>query len=503
METLIELKKVSVIYPNGVAAVSGASLEIYRGEVLALLGENGAGKTTLAKVISGIVRPTSGEIYFDGARLRLSSYRDALGLGIYMVSQTPQLFGNLSVLDDLKLSLKLSGYRGGFREALEGFERALRRLGAGFSMESRCSSLSMGERQKVEIAKAIIIGRRLVIFDESSVHLTPSESRSLGGIIRELAREGRSIIYITHKISEALDIADRIAIMRSGRIVGIIERRDADFDTVVRLMFGGKPINNDQAGGFAEHSRADPGEPVLEIRDLWVPGDHGGFSVRGVSLSIRAGEILGIAGIAGNGQRELFEVLSGLRKPARGSIILDGEDITKRGQDYRVRRGLSLIPEERLGWGLVPGLSIAVNIAISTIPKSRGFFMVDWVSVNRMALDIIDGVGVKARSSRDPVDILSGGNMQRLMVARELYGGPRVIVAMNPTGGLDVATARFVRRLIVDYSRSRKAGALIISEDLDELIEICDRIAVMSRGSIVEIFTRPFDYDGIARSMVS
>jgi simple sugar transport system ATP-binding protein len=500
MEALLELKGVSVIYPSGVTAVSDASLKIYRGEVLALLGENGAGKTTLAKVISGVVRPSSGEIYIDGARRRLSSYRDAVGLGIYMVPQTPQLFGNLSVLEDLRLSLKLSGYRGGFRNAIEGFAGALRRLGAGFSIESRCSSLSMGERQKVEIAKAIILGRRLAIFDEPSVHLTPSESRSLGEIVRELARSGRSVIYITHKISEAMDIADRIAIMRGGRIAGIIEERGADFDTIVRQMFGDKPTINSQTGGFVEHSEVDPGGSVLEIRDLWVPGNHGGYSVRGVSLSIRAGEILGIAGIAGNGQRELFEVLSGLRKPARGSIILDGEDITNKGQDYRIRRGLSLVPEERLGWGLVPGLSIAMNIAISIEPGSRGFF-IDWRSVDMIALEIINSVGVKARSTRDPVDILSGGNMQKLMVARELYRGPRVIVAMNPTGGLDIATARFVRRLITDYSR--KAGALIISEDLDELIEICDRIAVMSRGSIRGLFTRPFDYDEIARSMIS
>lgn len=491
-----------MIYPNGVTAVRDVSLEIGSGEVLALLGENGAGKTTLAKVISGIVRPSSGEIYVDGARRRLSSYRDALGLGIYMVPQTPQLFGNLSVLEDLRLSLRLSGYGGGFRDVLEDFARVLGRLGGGFSMDSKCSSLSVGERQKVEIAKAVILGRRLVIFDEPSVHLTPSESRSLGGIVRELVGNGRSVIYITHKISEALGIADRIVIMRGGRIVGIVERGDADFDTIVGLMFGDKPINSDQAGGFVERSGTDPGEPLLEIRDLWVPGDHGGFSVRGVSLFVRAGEILGIAGIAGNGQRELFEVLSGLRRPARGSIILGGVDITRKGQDYRIKRGLSLIPEERLGWGLVPGLSIAMNVAISMVFKSRGFF-IDWGSVDRVAHEIIDGVGVRARSARDPVDILSGGNMQKIMVARELYRGPRVIVAMNPTGGLDVATANLVRRLLVGYSRSRGAGALIISEDLDELIEICDRIAVMSRGSIVGVFTRPFDYDEIARVMVS
>jgi len=397
--------------------------------------------------------------------------------------------------------VKLAGRSTSRGELLEAIGKAQERLGFKLRLDSYCWTLSMGERQKLELLKAAILEPKLLILDEPTTHITPHEFTYLSQLLRSIAREGKSVIFVTHKVREALSVADRIAVMRKGRVVGVLDNNGGvSEELLLKLMFGDVTIDNN---GDSRVAIRGLNEPLLEVRDLWVLGSYGQLALKGVSFTVRRGEILGVAGIAGNGQRELFETIVGLRRPIRGHVILLGEDVTRRDASYRVKRGLAVIPEERLGWGLAPGLSIVANVTLSLLHVDSRFrgFLVDWRAAREAAMDVVSLLEVKHHSLDMPVDSLSGGNMQRLIVARELYKRPKVIVAMNPTGGLDVKTARAVRRMLVDYARD--SAILVISEDLEELVSIADRIIVLSKGSISGVFSKPFNVEDISRAMTS
>ncbi len=502
MNTLLSIRGVTVIYPGGIVANDSVNLDVYEGEVLALLGENGAGKTTLIKVIAGLVRPVRGELVVGGVEFKPSSYRDALRNGIYMVPQMPQFFDGLTVLEDLLLTLRIAGVGVSGSELRRRVYDLSRKLGFKVDLNSYCWSLSIGEKQRVELLKALLLNSKILMLDEPTTHMTPYEFRLLKDLLRGLAGEGRTIIFVTHKIHEALSVADRIAVMRRGRIVGVFRRGEVSEDLLVAHMFGESNSYVERTPKLYERKPSTPREPVLEILDLWVKGPYGQIAVKGVSMAVMKGEVVGVAGITGNGQRELFEAIIGLRKPIRGRVILNGEDVTGRDPAYRVKRGVAVIPEERLGWGLAPGLSIVENVAFSLLPldSSIGGFLVNWRRVKEIVEEVIAMVDVRVHSLEDKVESLSGGNMQKLMVARELYKRPALIVAMNPTGGLDFQTSKLVRRMIIDSSRT--SAALIISEDLEELLEVSDRIYVMSNGVVKGVFERPFNVDDIVKAMV-
>jgi ABC-type uncharacterized transport system ATPase subunit len=501
MDTFLSIRGVRVVYPGGIIANDDVSLDVRRGEILALLGENGAGKTTLIKVIAGLVKPGSGELVLDGVRFKPSSYRDALRNGVYMVPQMPRFFDGLTVFEDILLTLRIAGRGISGRDLRRKVDELAGRLGFKVDLDSYCWSLSMGEKQRVELLKALLLDSKLLMLDEPTTHMASHEFRLLREMLRGLASEGKSIIFVTHKVREALDIADRIAVMRKGRVVGVFKGEEVDEDILIKHMFG---ESNGLAGLALETYKSlqsPAGKPILEVLDLWVRGAYGQIAVKGVTMVVGRGEIVGVAGLAGNGQRELFEAIIGLRKPARGRIILDGEDVTDRSPAHRVRKGLAIIPEERLGWGLAPGLSVVENVAFSLLPVNSiiGGFLVDWRKARGVAEEVVAMTNVKIPSLDASVDSLSGGNMQRLMVARELYKKPKLIIAMNPTGGLDLQTARLVKSMIVASSRS--SAALIISEDLEELLEVSDRIYVMSSGVVKGVFEKPFNVDAIARAM--
>ena len=504
MGSLLEAVNVRVVYPNGVVANDDLSLEVRRGEVLALLGENGAGKTTFIKVIAGIVKPNSGELLLEGRSYKPSSYRDAMRHGIYMVPQMPRFFEGLTVLEDLILTLNTAGIKLSRGKLISKVNELRELLDFNVNLLDYPWSLSMGEKQKVEIFKALLVGSRLVMFDEPTTHMTPYEFSKFKQLLRRLTSKGTSVIFVSHKIPEVLEVADRVAVMRKGKVVGVLDARDASEELLLKLMFGnGHTVNYVTYDSNLSGTREGVGELVLEVRDLWVKGYHGELAVRGVSFGVRRGEVLGIAGIAGNGQRELFEALIGLRKPVRGSIVVDGEDVTFKGPEYRVRKGLAVIPEERLGWGLAPGLTIATNIALSLIPVNHGLggILVNWSRVREIAEKAVAMVNVKSTGVDMLVDALSGGNMQKLIVARELLKKPRVVIAMNPTGGLDASTAISIRRMILEHAKN--SAVVVISEDLDEILSMSSKVIVLSKGSVKGVFLKPFNLEDLTKAMIS
>ncbi len=498
-EPLLSARNIVKVYPNGVVANSGVTIDIYRGEVLGLLGENGAGKTTLVRILAGELRPTRGEILLEGRRVEFKSPRDALRAGIALVPQHPRLFDGLTVAEDIGLTLRLAGKRLGLGEV----RRLLRRLseedGLEVNPDARVAGLSVGERQRAEILRALAADARILLLDEPTTHLTPRESEALIRLSRRLAGEGRAVVFITHKLRETLAVADRIAVMRAGRLVGVIPASKASEEELLRFMFGERPVPGGGAAAARRPAAAAGGGPVLRVEELWVRGRHGGWAVRGVSLEVRPGEVVGVAGVAGNGQRELFEAIVGLAKPARGRIVVAGVDATGRPPLERLRLGMAVIPEERLGWALVPGHSIVFNVALGHV-FTNGSLLVKWGRLEALAREAIKALRVKARSPWDPVDSLSGGNMQRLVVARELLRRPRLIVAMNPTAGLDVRGAVEVRRALLEAAAGG-AGVLVFSEDLDELMELADRILVMSRGRLHGPYRKPYNLEEIAAAM--
>lgn len=481
------------IYPNGVEANKEINLDIHPGRVYALLGENGAGKTTLVKILSGVEKPTRGTITLWTGGPGPSSPAEAQRLGIYMVPQHPTLFPNLTVLEDVGLSLALAGHKLSRGRVEELIREASTRYGLHVNPHARINGLSVGERQRVEILKGVLIGRRLLFLDEPSTHLAPGEVEALIGLTRRLAGEGRSVVYITHRIEEALRAADAILVMRRGRLEAVMETREATREKVLRAMFGTIPPSPRPRQGR-------PRGEVLRVEDLWVRSRHGGWALRGVTLVLRRGEVLGVAGIAGNGQRELLEAIAGLTKPARGRILLDGRPLDGLPPRRRLSLGLSVVPEERLGWSVAPGLSVWANIVLPLKARNGGGLLLRRRETLEAARRVVSSTGVRAPSLGSPVETLSGGNIQRLVLGRELASRPRVVVAMNPVAGLDYGASSMILGLLAEEA-ARGAGVLLIDEDLDTLASVSDRIVVLSRGVLTGEYARPFSLDQIASAM--
>lgn len=499
---ILEAVNITVIYPNGVRANDNISISVNEGEILGLLGENGAGKTTLVKVISGIIKPTKGEILLYGKEVEFNSYRDALRSGIYYLSQNPQLIEGLTVLEDIGLTLTLAG-KSMSRGSIEQYVASIAsKYNLKVDLKALSDNLSVGERQRIELIKPILLDSKIIILDEPTTHMSPLEIESLYSMLRDLAGKGKSIIFITHKIREATSVSDRIIVMRKGKISGIIERDKFDREVLLNLMFGSNNTINKLGLRYAKPREYKSN--ILEVRELWVKGDYGDLALRGINLSVGTSEIVGVAGIAGNGQRELFETLVGLRKPIRGSIIFNNVDVTSYSPRDRIKLGLAIVPEDRLGWALVPGLNIVSNIifALTNVDSTLKSYIIDWGMAWRIAKEALEIVPIQADSLNTSVESLSGGNMQRLILARELSRKPRLIIAMNPTSGLDYVTSINVKQVLIDYA-SRGVGILLISEDLDELIEVSDRVLVMNRGAIVGEFMRPYSLENIAKLMIS
>ncbi len=502
VQPLLEVHDVWKIYPNGVVANRGVSLVVKEGEVLALLGENGAGKTTLVSIIAGYTRPTRGRMLLEGRPYQPRSPRDAMRHGVVMVPQHPRLVENMRVYENVGIALASIGKRLPRGRVAELVKDIGLSYGLRIDPYAPVHSLSMGERQRVELVKAIALNPKLLLLDEPTTHLTPEESGKLVKLCGKLASEGTSVVYITHRLREALEVADRIAVMRDGRVVAVLAREEADEETLLVHMFG------ERLGELKTRPRpVVVGGVLLRVENLWVKGVHGEWAVRDVSFEARGGEIVGIAGIAGNGQLELFEALAGLRKPVKGRILVEGFDVTRLDSRARLERGMAFIPEERVGWGLVPGWRIAENAVLGLwhsgyreLVTRLGF--IRWGLAYKLAERITGYMGVEAPSVKARVESLSGGNMQRLMVGREIFRRPRIMVAYNPTAGLDYVAAERVRSELVEIA-AKGSTVIIFSEDVEELVDMASRILVMSKGTIVAEFTQPVEVHEVAKAMVA
>jgi simple sugar transport system ATP-binding protein len=471
----------------GVVANDDITFEAAVGEVHALLGENGAGKTTLSNILTGLYRPDEGEIALYGEPVRFSSPRDALVAGICMVHQHFRLVEPFSVAENVVLgdhraegrSFVLHG-----RSIEHRVEELVERYGLEVQPRARVWQLSVGEQQRVEILKALYREARILIMDEPTAVLTPQEAVALFATLRAMAEEGKTIIFISHKLHEVLAVADRITVLRGGRTVETVSASGATTRSLAALMVG-REIAVAQP---LEHARPLADVRTLEVDGLTVTGDRGQVAVKGVSFVVREGEMVGVAGVAGNGQRELAEALSGMRAIRSGSVTVAGRRL--RGGDPReaILAGVAHVPEDRLGTGLAPSLSVTSNVAIKTYrtrPLSRGPLL----ALRRMrerAIGIIRRYDVKTPGPQTPARNLSGGNLQKLILARVLSRQPRLIVANLPTQGLDVGATEFVQNKLLEAKRQH-AAILLISEDLDEVLSLSDRVAPIYEGQFMGI----------------
>lgn len=471
------------------------SLDIREGELLAVVGENGAGKSSLMNVLYGLYQPDSGEVSVDGAPVRLKSPRDAIARGIGMVHQHFMLVPTLTVAENVVLGREPT------RRGMLDRERANRevsetcaKFGFVLDVRARVDTLTVGSQQKVEIVKALHRGARVLVLDEPTAVLTPQESDELARVMRGLVAQGRTVVLISHKLKEVLGVADRIAVMRRGRHVAEVRPSETSASDLAALMVG-----ETQRASLTEaqtHTVASPpGEVLLEAKALQARGDNGQPALRGVDLTVRAGEIVGIAGVDGNGQRELAEVLTGLRPLTSGQGTLLGGKLTGLTPAQARTRGVGHVPEDRLRRAVVKALSVEENVALgrhTQPPFARGPW-IDFKGRRERATALLAAYDVRPPEPTLALQALSGGNQQKVVVARELDAKPRLLVVVQPTRGLDIGAVAQVHARLRE-AREQGAGVVLVSLDLEEVLALADRVYVFFEGRVTGEFTRP-DYD--------
>ncbi len=491
-ETLLELKAITKRFGDLVANEE-ISLEVAPGEVLAMLGENGAGKSTLMKVIYGLLRPDSGRLVMDGQDLEIASPRDAMRAGIGMVTQEFSLVETMTVAENVALS-GIGWGRVDVRETQTRVLAAMERIGVHIEPARLVSSLSIGERQRVEIIKALFHDCRVLILDEPTAVLTPQDIRALFTTVQRLRAEGLGVLFVSHKLKEVAEISDRVVVLRRGRLVAQRRTSEVGPEELAGLMMGvaQDPLADTEVAAAvgvtpqrsttrSASQTPGAGSPVLEVRGLVVPRD-GRDVVDEMDLTVHRGEILGVAGISGNGQTELVEALCGTRPARAGTLHVDGVDITAAGVADRLAAGLGRLTEDRRG-SCVAQLSVEQNLVLEDLDDYTRRGSLDRRAVRAHALAMIEQFEIRAEATT-PVGTLSGGNIQKVLLARALHRRPRILLAAQPTRGLDIGTYRYVHQQL-DELRAEGAGVLLVSEDLDELRTLADRIVVVLRGRIV------------------
>jgi simple sugar transport system ATP-binding protein len=474
----VELRNIDKSF-YGVKANDQVNFDLRPGEVHALLGENGAGKSTLCSILAGLYRPDSGEILVEGAPAVFKTPKDALTAGIGMVYQHFRLVPNLTVAENLGLGHPDLAVRLQHKEMRDAAAELGEAYGLPVDPSARIWQLSVGEQQRVEILKLLYRNVKVLILDEPTAVLTPQESEALFKTMRQMVGEGRSVIFVSHKLYEVKQVSDRVSVMRGGQMVGGVATADAETRELARMMVG-RELELPTAG---EHTR---GEPVLSVKDLRVESDRGLEAVAGVTFDVHAGEMVGIAGVSGNGQRELAYGLAGLRTPSSGAVLLDGEDVTTQSVRAHIQRGLAYVPQNRLGMGLAPGMTTEDNLGLKAYrraPFSQGIRLLP-AAFKEIGADLISRYDIRGVQPGLPIRLLSGGNLQKALIAREVELHPKVLIARSPTRGLDVGATEQVRNHLL-AERQRGTAVLLISEDLDELLALSDRLLVLYEGRVV------------------
>jgi general nucleoside transport system ATP-binding protein len=483
----LEMRGITKRFP-GVVANDHINLDVKAGEIHALLGENGAGKSTLMNILYGLSRPDEGDVLLDGQPVQIADPADAIARGIGMVHQHFMLIPVLTVAENILLGTETMA-NPIFIDRREARKRIIdlgKRFGFEIDPDAKVESLSVGWQQRVEILKALYRQARILVLDEPTAVLTPQETVEIFAVLRRLAAEGHSIIFISHKLYEVLEIADRITVIRRGQVVGSRLPSQTNEDDLAELMVGRRVML------AVDRGKSDPKEPMLIVENLRVQQERGQEAVKGVNFSVRAGEILGIAGVAGNGQDELVEAITGLRRVSDGTIQLAGENITNWNVRQRREHGLGYVPGDRQKYGLVMGFPLTDNLVLTqyyNAPFARGIQRND-AAIEEWAQKMIKEFDVRTPSASVAAATLSGGNQQKVIVAREFSRELKLLVLDQPTRGLDVGSIEFIHKQAI---RKRIAGTaiLLVSAELDEILELSDRIAVMYRGEIVAIIDGP------------
>ena len=489
-EYVVQMKGITKVYPNGIAANQGVDLNIRRGEIHALMGENGAGKSTLMKMLFGLEQPTEGEIWVNGEKVNLSSPTVAISKGIGMVHQHFMLVPSLTVAENMVLGMvpKKSGLFIDKKKAVELTEEYSKRFNLHVDPTAKVMDIPVGMKQKVEILKALVRGAKILILDEPTAVLTTQETSELFRELVNLKKDGYTIIFISHKLNEIMEITDRITILRGGRSMGVHNTSDVTPEVISRLMVGRDVVLK------VEKDRAKPTDEVLRVRDLEYVNEWGKKMLDKVSFSVRKGEILGIAGVEGNGQKELVDMLFHLNTPNSGTVTVNGENIIGLSQRDIRKKGVSLVPEDRMLYGIAGAASIQENIISDRCGDKRlnKGLLFDMKAIHEETDRLIQDYTVLCKSRDQRVDNLSGGNIQKVVVAREFSNDPCLIIADQPTRGIDVGATEFIRKKLVELSRSGIA-VLLVSADLNEVMELSDSLIVMYGGKIAAYFEETDD----------
>ncbi|MBO7253659.1 MAG: ABC transporter ATP-binding protein [Oscillospiraceae bacterium] len=475
----IELRGITKTF-GSVVANKNVELNVKQGEILALLGENGSGKTTLMNMLSGIYKPDSGEIYVEGKQVSINSPEDSKKLGIGMVHQHFKLVDVFSAADNIWIGKEKPGLR--LKEdRYAQIEQIAKKFGFDIDPKKKVYNMSVSEKQTLEIIKVLYYGAKLIILDEPTAVLTVQEIDKLFGVLRRMKAEGHSIIIITHKLNEVMDISDRVAILRKGEYITTVNTSETSEQALTEWMVGHKvDLNIDRPPMVKTR-------PLLEVRDVSIRSDEGATAIDNVNFYIRGGEILGVAGIAGCGQKELCEAIAGLRPIEKGQMIHKGDNIVGLSPKEILEKGISMsfIPEDRLGMGLAPSMSITDNMLLKNYADSKGPF------VNRKqgradAEEVIRELEVVTPSTETPVRRLSGGNVQKVLLGREIKAGPNVIITAYPVRGLDINSSYAIYN-ILNKQKQEGVGILFVGEDLDVMIALCDKIMVLCHGKVMGV----------------
>jgi general nucleoside transport system ATP-binding protein len=461
------------------------SFEIQKGQVHCMLGENGAGKSTLAKCIYGASKPDAGKIIFKGNTVDFSSPREAIRMGIGMVHQHFVLAEPMNAVENIIVGEESTSFLLNLHQEKKKIKALCDRYGILFDLDTPVSKLSVGEQQWIEILKALYVGVDLLLLDEPTAVLTPQEVEKLFSIIKKMAESGISVILITHKLHEVMDISDKVTVLRKGKVIATVDTKESTRDSLARLLVG-------HDFDFVVHKeKIETGGPILTIENLTVLRDNGSIALDNITLTINRGEVLGLAGVSGNGQPELFDAVVGIRQAKKGVICLDQEKVTNLSPNDLMKRGIASIPQDRLKQGLIGEFTVQENFILG-YHRSRQYgagLVLNWKDIKAYSEEAIRHFDIATLGPEQTVNKLSGGNLQKVIIARELSRPVKFLIANSPTRGLDINATYYVYQRFLDLLKSG-AGILLISEDLDEIFNISDRIAVIYNGRIMGLFNR-------------